>query len=39
MENKVMIGYREPKSIIDAKAVGSKAVGSKVIVKSYYGRR
>ena len=31
MENKVMIGYREPKSIIDAKAVGSK-----VIVKSYF---
>ena len=26
-----MIGYREPKSIIDAKAVGSK-----VIVKSYF---
>ena len=23
MENKVMIGYREPKSIIYAKAVGS----------------
>ena len=33
MENKVMIGYREPKSIIDAKAVGSK-----VIVKSYFDR-
>ena len=31
MENKVMIGYREPKSIIYAKAVGSK-----VIVKSYF---
>ena len=31
MENKVMIGYREPKSIIDAKAIGSK-----VIVKSYF---
>ena len=31
MENKVMIGYREPKSIIVAKAVGSK-----VIVKSYF---
>ena len=26
MENKVMIGYREPKSIIDAKTVGSKVI-------------